>query len=141
MYQVIKSRRDKLKLLRFIQDNCDNEIKYFNIAKRLIDDPDPTTKVRWQALIAIGNYIETYPEKVWKIITKYGCSAKSDMRTGVATVLLEHLLDYKFDTYFTKCKKLVESEQKRFLDTMSFCLVMKRKYKDILHKYIKKMGG
>lgn len=65
---------------------------YFDLARSLIDDCHNTC--RWQAMIVIGEYIETDPARVWPIVEHYGQSDDEDMRAAVATVLLEHALGY-----------------------------------------------
>jgi hypothetical protein len=61
---------------------------------------------RWQAIIRVGEYVETDPEPVWQFIRRWGAYPDEDLRAAVATVLLEHLLEYHFAAYFP----LVERE-------------------------------
>jgi uncharacterized DUF497 family protein len=53
-------------------------------------DEDP----RWQAIIAIAEYIETDPEEVWPFVARWGTSTQEDLRVAIATCLLEHMLGY-----------------------------------------------
>lgn len=66
------------------------------------DGPDP----RWQAIIAVGEFIESEPETIWPFIERWGSSADEDLQDAIATCLLEHLLEYNFATYFPKVKSL-----------------------------------
>jgi hypothetical protein len=92
---------------------------YFAAARRLIHDADNTC--RWQALILVGLGIQREPELVWEIIQAEGGSRDSDMRVGVATVLLEELLDAHFEVYFPMVRDRVLSGDDRFAHTVSGC--------------------
>jgi len=61
------------------------------------DGPDP----RWQALIALAAHIETAPQQVWEFARRWGGSEDEDLRDAVATLLLEHLLEYHFESLFS----------------------------------------
>lgn len=52
------------------------------------------TDPRWQAIIAVGGFIDTAPEPVWSFIRRWGRSPDADLRDAVATCLLEHLLEH-----------------------------------------------
>ena len=54
---------------------------------------------RWQAIITVGEYLETEPEPVWSFIRRWGCHPQEDLRTAIAVCLLEHLLEYHFAAY------------------------------------------
>ena len=54
--------------------------------------PDGEADLRWQAIIEVGEYIETEPHEVWPFILKWGKHPSEDLRMAVATCLLEHLL-------------------------------------------------
>jgi hypothetical protein len=75
---------------------------------------------RWSAIIAIGEYIESEPDAVWRFIKQWGRNASEDVRDAIATCLLEHLLEYHFADYFP----LVSQEAKLvplFADTFLRC--------------------
>jgi len=55
---------------------------------------------RWQLLIKIGCFVACDPDAVWPFVVKWGSHEDEDLRSGVATVLLEHLLEYHFDLIF-----------------------------------------
>ena len=92
--------------------------RYFSLAKRMIDDPD--NDCRWQAIIIVGEFIETHPSGVWKVVVRYGRSEDDDMRSAVATVLLEHLLEYHFQTFFPRVKRET-FRSPLFADTLARC--------------------
>jgi hypothetical protein len=75
---------------------------------------------RWQAIIAVGEYIETNPHEVWCFIRKWGTHPSSDLRAAIATCLLEHLLEYHFDKYFPLVKQTC-TRNRRFADTFQNC--------------------
>jgi hypothetical protein len=54
--------------------------------------PDGQTDPRWQAVIAVGEFVEAEPEAVWAFVERWGKHANEDLRSAIATCLLEHLL-------------------------------------------------
>ena len=94
---------------------------YLHIARALVPDPDNTC--RWQAMIVVGEAISSSPQSVWEVIHERGSSSDKDMRTAVATVLLEHLLEEDFSTYFPKVRDRVLSGDRLFADTLKMCWV------------------
>jgi hypothetical protein len=68
--------------------------------------PDP----RWQAIIAVEDYIESEPETVWNFIRRWGGHPQEDLRDAVATCLLEHLLECHFAAYFPQVEELALSD-------------------------------
>jgi putative addiction module component (TIGR02574 family) len=75
---------------------------------------------RWQAIIAISKYIETDPEAVWDFIQKWGGHAQEDLRTAIATCVLEHLLEYHFGAFFSRVEERSERDA-WFADTFLMC--------------------
>jgi hypothetical protein len=94
-------------------------IDYLALARTLIEDPN--NDCRWQALIVIGESVTDSPEKVWSIIRDYGASADQDLRSGVAVVLLEHLLQEHFEEYFPLVRAQVLRGSKRFAEMVGYC--------------------
>ena len=94
--ELRSSIRDKrlLALVRIRQqiERSGLRTSYFSLAEPLTLDPDSTC--RWQATIVIGEFIETQPDKVWRVARELGQSPKPDIRVAASTVLLEHLLQY-----------------------------------------------
>jgi hypothetical protein len=112
----------RLAALRVMQSRAqlsDSIERYFEVARRLIRDAD--NNCRWQALILVGAGVEREPDLVWEVVATEGGSRDSDMRAGVATVLLEHLLDAHFDVYFPKVRERVLSGDERFADMANLC--------------------
>ncbi|MHC4258930.1 MAG: hypothetical protein ACYSTF_00750 [Planctomycetota bacterium] len=92
---------------------------YFELARAVVSDPD--NNCRWQSLIVICESIETQPELVWEVVSEYGNSEDSDMRAAIRCILLEHLLDHDFDTYFPKVRNEIRGGRYRFIDTLEGC--------------------
>jgi hypothetical protein len=92
---------------------------FLPLAQALVSDAD--NYCRWQALIVIGESVETDPEQVWQVVEKFGASDDADMRAGVACVLLEELLAHHFATYFPIVQERVESGDEAFAATFSIC--------------------
>ena len=75
---------------------------------------------RWQAILAIGNFIEDHPNEVWNFAAKWGCVSDDDLRAAVATCLVEHLLEHHFDRVFPMVEKLAIKDP-RFAETFLSC--------------------
>jgi hypothetical protein len=82
--------------------------------------PEGEQDARWQAIIKVGEFIETHPDHVWEFSLRWGSSECSDVRMAVATCLLEHLLEYHFDSIFPRVAKAVK-RNRYFADTFLFC--------------------
>ena len=75
---------------------------------------------RWQAIIAVGEYIESEPEAIWAFIRRWGKHPQEDLRVAIATCLLEHLLEYHFADYFPRVEEFVRADP-LFGDTFQTC--------------------
>ena len=82
--------------------------------------PDGERDSRWQAIISIGDYIETQPEAVWRFAHRWGKHAQADLRRAIATCLLEHLLEHHFELLFPRVRRAA-MESPRFADTFDCC--------------------
>lgn len=82
--------------------------------------PDGDEDPRWQAIIAIGEHVESHPEEVWRFVARWGASTQADLRDAVATCLLEHLLEHHFESIFPRVQELAETDR-MFADTFSRC--------------------
>ena len=82
--------------------------------------PDGEIDPRWQAIIAVGFFIPTDGEAVWAFIQRWGCHENEDLRTGIATCLLEDLLDERFEEFFPKVEAAVRASA-LFADTFARC--------------------
>src|SRR3954451_1613593 len=75
---------------------------------------------RWQAIIVVGEYIESDPEPVWQFVLRWGAHPQEDLRSAIATCLLEHLLEYHFVAYFPQVERGA-LEDPMFGDTFQRC--------------------
>jgi|SRR5580704_8545964 hypothetical protein len=82
--------------------------------------PEDTRDPRWQAIIAVGHFIQQEPDAIWSFILRWGISADEDLRDAVATCLLEHLLEYHFTRLFPQLEVAVRSNP-MLADTFSRC--------------------
>ena len=82
--------------------------------------PEGATDPRWQAIIQVGEFIQTNPEEVWAFTDRWGRHEDDDLRSAVATCLLEHLLQWHFDHLFPLVEQSTRSDRK-FADTLSRC--------------------
>jgi hypothetical protein len=78
--------------------------------------PDP----RWQAIIAIADYLQTDPEPIWTFCERWGQSEDADLRAAIATCLLEHLLEYHHDLIERRVEQLA-STNRQFAETAAMC--------------------
>jgi hypothetical protein len=67
--------------------------------------PDGAKDPRWQAIIRVGDFAEHEPEAIWPFVLKWGSHEDDDVRTAIATCLLEHLLEYHFDLLFPRVEE------------------------------------
>jgi hypothetical protein len=79
-----------------------------------------TKDPRWQAVIEIGNFVAEEPEVIWPFVFKWGSHEDEDLRTAVATCLLEHLLEYHFDLLFPRVETAAKSNA-WFAETTAMC--------------------
>lgn len=82
--------------------------------------PEGKEDPRWQAIIAVGYFVETQPEEVWTFVQRWGRHPNPDLRAAIATCLLEHLLEYHFDLIFPRVEREARTS-KRFGDTLKRC--------------------
>jgi len=82
--------------------------------------PEGQIDPRWQAIIRIEDYIEDCPEEVWLFTRNWGAHASADVRTAIATCLLEHLLEHHFLRVFPLVSD-ASRQSARFADTLSRC--------------------
>jgi hypothetical protein len=82
--------------------------------------PEGEEDERWQHLIKIGYFVESDPEAVWLFVLKWGSHEDEDLRGGVATVLLEHLLEYHFNLIFPRVE-VAAKQNSLFADTFKSC--------------------
>jgi hypothetical protein len=80
------------------------------------DERDP----RWQAIIALADFIESDPEPVWSFVERWGKHADDDLRAAVATCLLEHLLEHHFALIYPRMERLARSSH-LFAETVGMC--------------------
>lgn len=78
-------------------------LKAIRAAEALLPgEPCDGTDPRWQAIIAIGNFIESKPEPIWEFVLRWGGHPQEDLRDAIATLLLEHLLEHHFEAIFPR---------------------------------------
>ena len=80
------------------------------------DEQDP----RWQAIIAVADFVQTDPEPVWLFVERWGRHPDEDLRMAIATCLLEHLLEHHFDLIFPRMERFARSNA-CFAETVGWC--------------------
>src|SRR5882724_11959274 len=76
---------------------------------------------RWTAASAAGDLIPTKPRSVWNLILKYGSYSNEDVRSAVASCMLEHLLESNFEEYFPLLKTQIIEGNILLTDTFRRC--------------------
>jgi len=71
--------------------------------------PDGAVDTRWQAIIAVSEFVERDPDVIWPFVMRWGSHQDEDIRTAVATCLLEHMLERHFDHIFPLVEKAARS--------------------------------
>src|SRR5262245_47651752 len=82
--------------------------------------PSGKIDARWQAIIGLEIYIESDAGEVWQFILRWGRTEDEDLRNAIATCLLEHLLEERFDEYFPEVEAAVRASP-LFADTFARC--------------------
>jgi hypothetical protein len=57
---------------------------------------------RWQAAIALGEFVYFHPEDIGPLVHKHGSRRHADARMAIATCVLEHILEHHFDAFFPR---------------------------------------
>ena len=66
-------------------------------------------RARWQAAIALGEFVASDPERVCPLVVKHGSRRHADVRMAIATCVLEHLLELHFNTFFSRIENAARS--------------------------------
>ena len=82
--------------------------------------PEAQRDWRWQCIIDLGEYVESNPEEVWAFVAHWGGHRDEDLRSAIATCLLEHLLEHHFDVIFPRVEQRALGD-KRFGAMFSIC--------------------
>ena len=82
--------------------------------------PDGERDPRWQAIIAVSEHVKHEPIAIWRFTRRWGAHSNADLRTAVATCLLEHLLEHHFKLIFPLCVSACR-RSRRFADTFTMC--------------------
>ena len=85
-----------------------------------IPAPDGHVDPRWQAIIELSYFVEQEAEAVWPFVLKWGSHPDEDVRSAIATCLLEHLLESHFHLLFPRIETAAKCNT-QFADTLSRC--------------------
>lgn len=75
----------------------------------------------WKAAEQLGELAETEPRKIWSLVEKHGSSQNPEVRQAIATCVLEHVLQFHFDEYFSRVEQLINGGNSNFADTFRLC--------------------
>lgn len=95
-----------------------NRLDVAGIAAAL-DSDDETT--RWKGAELAGALIEESPHLAWQLVLRFGRSENEDVRAAVATCVLEHLLEVKFDEFFPLLERELQETDPLLEDTFRLC--------------------
>ena len=82
--------------------------------------PDGEIDPRWQAIIAVAEFLEVEPEAVWQFARRWGSTEDEDLRAAIATCLLEHLLEHHFDRLFPEMEAAARTDE-AFARALAMC--------------------
>lgn len=93
---------------------------FFDLAKDHVTDRN--SDVRWQAIIVLGEYIPSgrRNEDIWNFIVQC-CGIDDDMQDALATILLEHLLEYDVHRTIDRIKAAPPQKAAPLLDVLERC--------------------
>lgn len=74
--------------------------------------PDGQLDPRWQAIIRVGEFIESNPDEVWEFALKWSKHPQADLRAAVSTCLLEHLLEHHFAEIFPRVREAARTSRR-----------------------------
>jgi hypothetical protein len=75
---------------------------------------------RWQAIIGVGDFVETNPDEVWQFARRWAGYPQEDVRDAIACCLLEHLLEHHFRLILPRIEQAI-AEDRLFADAFSRC--------------------
>jgi len=92
----------------------------FDLARPLVSSNN--NDVRWQSLIVLGEYLSSGHRhaEVWEVITQCW-DGDDDMKDALATVLLEHLLEYDFAGTFRRIEDALPQHGAEIVDLLRRC--------------------
>jgi hypothetical protein len=67
--------------------------------------PEGEEDPRWQAIMLIEDFVETEPEAILPFVLRWGRHEQEDLRTAIAVLLVEHLLEFHFQSLFHHIEK------------------------------------
>lgn len=86
-----------------------------------IDAELRNSELRWEAASHLADYIEDASSDVWKLVLEHGSSEDEDMRSAIATCVLEHLLEMSFDRYFSLLELEIGKGNRNLMKTLKLC--------------------
>ena len=84
--------------------------------------PEKMEDSRWQAILRIAHYVETDTQECFAFAMRWGCYQDADLRSAIATCLLECLLKKRFDELIAQVESLAQ-QNPLFADTVCRCWV------------------
>jgi hypothetical protein len=97
--------------MTFVRRDSREAIQAIRAAEALLPgEPSAGTDPRWQAIIAVGEFIESSPEPVWEFVCSWGGHPQEDLRDAIACLLLEHLLEHHFEAIFPRVEAAVAAD-------------------------------
>ena len=82
--------------------------------------PEGQVDPRWQFIIRVAEFVETDPEPLWAFARRWGSSPDPDLRQGISSCLLEHLLQFHFTLIFPRVAVLARTDP-LFAETFLGC--------------------
>jgi hypothetical protein len=86
-------------------------------------EPEGAIDPRWQAIIAVAEFIPSDPDAVWAFLCRWADQGDDDLRSALATCVLEHILEHRFRDYFPRVEAAVRRSA-AWADIFSQCWKM-----------------
>lgn len=102
--------------------------------------PHGAPDARWQAIIAIGEFVEREPDAVWQFVRRWGADDDPDVRAAIATGLLEHLLEHHVGTFLPRVEAEARSNA-AFADTVRRCWAFGQAETPVNHARLARLRG
>ena len=91
--------------------SVDEAIDHANAVLPGVAVPDGEIDPRWQAIIAVAEFIDSEPDAVWSFAAHWGIHQDPDLQAAVATCLLEHLFEHQFERVFARTADLARANR------------------------------
>lgn len=73
---------------------------------------------------------------MWRVVTQYADSPSADMRMAVTVLLLEHLLEHDFETFFKRVVTRIEAGSRYMRSLLPVCWGLTKAQEARVRRYL-----